>query len=201
MPAGNRWALCFFCYAGGEPLGTLFFCYTSGGTAGHSVFLLCRRRTAGHSFFLLCRRENRWALCFLLCRRRTAGHLLSYCQLLLDAATIGTDHVDATDTDVGVDGFAWLYGEGGYGETTHVDDAYVSLTAQRRGDADGMLTDSDDEVTFSEVIARRVFIVTEGERRVGRAPEPSAMKYGRNGTVMAPPVGVTSKLLPSAFIR
>ena len=29
-----------------------------------------------------------------------------------------------------------------------------------------MLTDSDDEVTFSEVIARRVFIVTEGERRV-----------------------------------
>ena len=54
--------------------------------------------------------------------------LLSYCQLLLDAATVSTDHVDATDTDVGVDGFAWLYGEGGYGETTHVDDAYICLT-------------------------------------------------------------------------
>ena len=68
----------------------------------------------------------------------TAGALLSDGQLLLDAATVSTDHVDATDTDVGVDGFVWLYGEGGYGETTHVDDAYVSRTAQRRGDADGV---------------------------------------------------------------
>ena len=110
---------------------------------------------------------NRWALCFFCyAGGRTAGHSLSYCEFLLDAATVSTDHVDTSYTDVGVDGFAWLDGEGSDGETTHVDDAYVSLTAQRRGDADGMLTDSDDEVTFSEVIARRVFIVTEGERRV-----------------------------------
>ena len=54
--------------------------------------------------------------------------LLSYCQLFLDAATVGTDHVDATDTDVGIDGFAWLDGEGSDGETTHVDDAYISFT-------------------------------------------------------------------------
>ena len=54
--------------------------------------------------------------------------LLSYCQLFLDASAVGTDHVDATDTDVGIDGLAGLYGEGGYGETTHVDDAYISFT-------------------------------------------------------------------------
>ena len=58
----------------------------------------------------------------------TAGHSLSYCQLLLDAATVGTDHVDATNTDVGIDGFAWLDGEVSDGETTHVDDAYISFT-------------------------------------------------------------------------
>ena len=58
----------------------------------------------------------------------TAGALLSDGQLLLDASAVGTDHVDATDTDVSIDGFAWLDGEGGYGETTHVDDAYISLT-------------------------------------------------------------------------
>ena len=100
----------------GEPLGTLFFCYAGGGTAGHSVF------------FVMPAGEPLGTLFFCCTSGGTAGHLLSYCQLLLDAATVGTDHVDATNTDVGIDGFAWLDGEVSDGETTHVDDAYISFT-------------------------------------------------------------------------
>ena len=92
----------------------------------------------------------------------------------MDAATVSTDDIDTGYTNIGVDGLVGLYGEVGYGETTHVDDAYVSFTAQRRGDANHVLTDCKYEVALTEAVARRVFVITEGERRVAAVEEDRA---------------------------
>ena len=109
-----------------------------------------------------------------LCSGGTASALLSDGQLLLDATTVSTDDIDTGYTDIGVDGLVGLYGEVGYSETTGIDDAHVGLTTERRGDANHVLTDSEYEVTLAEVVARRVFIITEGERRVVAVEEDRA---------------------------
>ena len=92
----------------------------------------------------------------------------------MDAATVSTDDIDTGYTDIGVDGLVGLYGEVGYSETTGIDDAHVGLTTERRGDANHVLTDSEYEVALTEVVARRVFIITEGERRVVAVEEDRA---------------------------
>ena len=115
VPAGEPLGTLFFCYAGGEPLGTLFFCYAGGEPLGTLFFCYAGGEPLGTLFF-----------CYA--GGRTAGHSLSYCEFLLDAATVCTDHVDTTDSDVSIDGFAWLDGEVSDGETTHVNDAYICLT-------------------------------------------------------------------------
>ena len=92
--------------------------------------------------------------------------LLSYCELLLDASSIGTDYVDATDSDVGMDGLAGLDSEGSYGESTHVDNTYISLAAERRGDGEHVPADGEGEVALAGAVVRRVLLFTEGEGRV-----------------------------------
>ena len=92
----------------------------------------------------------------------------------MDAATVSTDDIDTGYTDIGVDGLVGLYSEVGYGETTGIDDAHIGLTTERRGNANHVLTDSEYEVALAEVVARRVFIITEGERRVVAVEEDRA---------------------------
>ena len=92
--------------------------------------------------------------------------LLSYCELLLDAASVGADYIDTCYTDIGVDGLARLDGEVGDGQTTGIDDADVSRMVQGRRDVEAMRMNGEEQVALAEVVARRVFIVTEGERRV-----------------------------------
>ena len=78
-----------------------------------------------------------------------------------------------------------------------------------------MTKSADEKRTISNLTLCWVIIVLEREGCLvageddGRAAflagaacvGAPAMKYGRNGTVGLPPVGVTSKLLPSPFIR
>ena len=101
----------------------------------------------------LFQRGNRWAL-------------LSYCELLLDATAVGTNHIDTCYTDVGADGLARLDGEVGDGQATGIDDADVGSMVQGRRDVEAMRMNGEEQVALTEVVARRVFIVTEGERRV-----------------------------------
>ncbi len=104
-------------------------------------------------FIFLQRGVNRWVQ-------------LSYCELLLDAASVSADYVDTGYTDIGTDGLARLDGEAGDGQTTGIDDADVSSMVQGRRDVKTMRTNGEEQVALAEVVARRVFIVTEGERRV-----------------------------------
>ena len=91
---------------------------------------------------------------------------LSYCDFLLDAASVSADYVDTGYTDIGTDGLARLDDEAGDGQTTGIDDADLSSTVQGRRDVEAMRMNGEEQVALTEAVARRVFIVTEGERRV-----------------------------------
>ena len=83
------------------------------------------------SLVFLFQRVNRW-------------ELLSYCELLLDAGAVGTNHIDTSYTHVGADGLARLDGEVGDGQATGIDDADVSSMVQGRRDVEAMRMNGEE---------------------------------------------------------
>ena len=86
--------------------------------------------------------------------------------LLRVAAASGTDDVYATDVYRRHDGLVRIDSEGRNGLSADVEDAHVSLLAQRRRDADLTLAHAERQSTLSDVTLRRVWVITNGERRV-----------------------------------
>ena len=56
--------------------------------------------------------------------------ILSYCNFLYVSTTSGTDDVNTSGIDMGIDSFAWLDGEVGDDASTHVIDVHIGLTSE-----------------------------------------------------------------------